>query len=99
MNGDTLYYGPNTNYAEKRPLEALLSSKTPLMMACSEFDPPRFQAEFTGLAQGCIEKQGQLPRCMVLSGHNHYSIASHLGTSDTRLADEIFAFIEQQIKA
>lgn len=92
---DTLYFGPQAEYASKSPLDALVNSTSPLMMACTEFDPPRFQAEFIGLGKKFIEKQGKLPRCMVLSGHNHYSIGSHLGTTDTRLSDEIFAFINQ----
>jgi arylformamidase len=92
---DTLYYGPQADYAAKHPLSALVNTTTPLMMACSEYDPPRFQAEFVGLAQARITQQGALPACMVLSGHNHYSIASHLGTSDTRLSDEILGFISK----
>lgn len=92
---DTLYYGPQADYADKRPLAALLACSTPLFFACTEFDPARFQTEFSGLALQSVESRGKLPRCMVLSGHNHYSIASHLGTDDTRLADEIFAFIAE----
>ena len=42
-----------------------------------------------------LDRHGLLPRSFVASGHNHYSIAYHLGTSDRRLADEIVAFVEK----
>ena len=35
-----------------------------------------------------------MPRAVIMTGHNHYTMSMHLGTSDTRLADEIAAFIE-----
>jgi hypothetical protein len=35
-----------------------------------------------------------MPRSVTLSGHNHYTMAMHLGTADRRLADEIAGFVE-----
>lgn len=92
---DTLYYGPQSEYEKRCPLTALVNSDIPLMVACTEYDPPRFQSEFVGLVQARIDKHGELPSAVILSGHNHYSIASHLGTSDTRLADEMLSFIDR----
>ena len=67
------------------------------MVVCSEFDPPRFQQEYLGLLQFRLEANQQLDLSMVLSGHNHYSVAGHLGTSDTRLRDEIAVFVSKVI--
>ena len=90
---DTLYYGAPDLYGERMPRDAVIGTTLPLMVAGAEFDPPRFQAELAGLLAARLDRHGMLPRTMIVSGHNHFSLAYHLGTSDTRLADEILAFI------
>lgn len=92
---DTLYYGDHFLYSSRMPLQAISQTHIPLMLACAEFDPPRFQTEFSALLQKIITTQGQMPRSVIVSGHNHYSLSIHLGTKDTRLADEIFTFIQE----
>jgi triacylglycerol lipase len=92
---DLSYYGADpARHAERLPLQAMVETSIPLLIACSEFDPARFQAEFVGLLQRRLERHGRLPRSYVASGHNHFSLAYHLGTSDTRMADEIKDFID-----
>ena len=89
---DGIYFREST----RMPLDALAGGRTPLLVAGAEFDPPRFQAEFLGLLRLRLERQGSLPRVHVASGHNHYSISLHLGGADTRLADEIIVFVNEQ---
>ncbi|QAY78112.1 alpha/beta hydrolase [Sphingosinicella sp. BN140058] len=89
---DTLYYGDPALYSERMPLDALVATTLPLFVACAEFDPPRFQAETLGLLQQRLARHGGLPRATIVTGHNHYSLACHLGSADTRLTDEIIAF-------
>lgn len=92
---DVSYYGDDASlHADRAPLSALVETSVPLFAACSEFDPPRFQAEFVGLLQKRLDAHGLLPRSYVGSGHNHFSMAYHLGTSDTRLSDEIISFAD-----
>lgn len=91
---DSIYYGDATLAAERMPREAVASTKLPLMVACAEYDPPRFQAEWVGLLQDRLARHGQLPCCHYASGHNHYSMAMHIGTSDRRLANEIKGFVD-----
>jgi acetyl esterase/lipase len=91
---DTLYYGDHALYAERMPRAAVAQTELPLFIACAEHDPARFQAEFLGLMKDRLERNGAMPRGYIASGHNHYSMAMHLGTSDTRLADEIVGFVE-----
>ena len=90
---DTLYYGAPDLYPARRPLEAMVATDLPLLIAGAEFDPPRFQAEFAGLLAARLERHGILRLAYLASGHNHFSLAYHLGGADTRLADEILAFI------
>uniref|UniRef100_UPI0035CB3CE9 alpha/beta hydrolase n=1 Tax=uncultured Sphingomonas sp. TaxID=158754 RepID=UPI0035CB3CE9 len=92
---DTAYYGPTDLYPDRWPREAVIDTTLPLLIAGAEFDPPRFQAEFAGLLAARLAKHGELPRAHFGSGHNHFSLAYHLGGSDTRLADEILAFVNQ----
>lgn len=90
---DTLYYGDPAYYGQRMPRDAVVETTLPLLVACAEFDPPRFQAEWAGLIRDRLARHGQLPQCHYASGHNHYSMAMHIGTSDRRLADEIAAFV------
>lgn len=90
---DTLYYGPQDLYAGRMPRDAVVAAELPLLVAGAEFDPPRFQAELVGLLAARLAAHGHAPRAYVASGHNHFSLAYHLGTADTRLADEILSFI------
>lgn len=90
---DEPYYGPNAEYPERMPREAVASTTIPLFVASAQYDPPRFQAEFLGLMEERLERHGTMPTGMIIPGHNHYSLAMHVGTSDRRLADEIVAFV------
>ncbi|MDR6510699.1 acetyl esterase/lipase [Novosphingobium capsulatum] len=90
---DQLYYGNAQDYAGRAPGEAITATTLPLLVAIAEFDPPRFQAEFLGLMADRLARHGTMPRGYIASGHNHYSMAMHLGSSDRRLADEIIAFV------
>ena len=89
---DERYYGTG-DYAAKAPIEAVSATKLPLMLACAHYDPARFQAEFLALLQQRLARHGTLPRSVILSGHNHYTMAMHLGTSDRRLEREIADFL------
>ena len=90
---DLRYYGAEAEYPDRAPRDAVTVTELPLYLACAEFDPPRFQAEWLGLMQDRLDRHGAMPRSYLASGHNHYSMAMHLGTSDRRLADDLLAFI------
>ena len=90
---DTLYYGKHELYADRMPLDAVASTTLPLLIASAEYDPPRFQTEFAELVKDRLERHGESTRSYVAADQNHYSMTMHLGTSDTRLADEICSFV------
>lgn len=89
------YYGPQEGYAARAPRGALVATKVPLLVACSQYDPPRFQSEFLSLMRDRLERHGTMPESFIGTGHNHYSLAMHLGTSDRRLADAIADFTKR----
>lgn len=91
---DERYYGAPETYADKSPRQAVVDTALPLLVTCSQYDPARFQAEFLGLMQARLAAHGTMPRAILMPGHNHYTLAMHLGTSDKRLEEEIAAFLE-----
>lgn len=95
---DTLYYGTHEQYPQRMPREAIVASELPMLVAGAEYDPPRFQEELTGLLAARLARHGHLPRAHIASGHNHFSLAYHLGTSDRRLADEIVSFVSDCVR-
>ncbi len=90
---DALYYGDPADYGIRAPREAVVGTTLPLFLACAQYDPTRFQRETIGLLADRLERHGTLPAAAILSGHNHYSLAMHLGTQDTRLSDQILGFL------
>lgn len=91
---DERYFGDPRDYPERCPKEAIAATSLPLFIAAAEFDPPRFQTEFFGLMRERLENHGRMPRGYIAAGHNHYTMAMHLGTDDERLSREIASFIK-----
>lgn len=92
---DQAYYGDPELYPLRMPRKAVVETRLPLLVACAEFDPPRFQAEFLGLMKERLEWHGAMPRATIVSGHNHYTMAMHLGTADQRLANDIVTLVKE----
>ncbi|MFM6854695.1 MAG: alpha/beta hydrolase [Sphingopyxis sp.] len=94
---DCIYYGPAAQYPARMPKSGVNGAPggpdVPLFIACAQHDPARFQAEFLGLMNDRLARDGTMPRAHMASGHNHYSMAMHLGSADTRLSTDILAFI------
>lgn len=95
---DCIYYGPHSLYEQRRPLEAMVKTELPLMVFCAQWDPQRFREESYQLAEARKKIPGRVTRFGELEGHNHYSMAMHLGSSDTRLSDELIAFAKDQLR-
>ncbi|QBM77418.1 alpha/beta hydrolase [Sphingomonas sp. AAP5] len=90
---DMLYYGPADTYPARHPRDAMVETGVPLLIACAEFDPARFQTETIAVLAARLARHGHLPRSHIAAGHNHFSLACHIGGADTRMTDEIRAFI------
>lgn len=90
---DTLYYGDAALYPERWPREAMIATTTPLLLACAEHEPARFKREAIGLLAARFDHLGQVSHFFYGAGHNHFSLAYHLGTADSRLSDAVRGFI------
>ena len=90
---DLLYYGEAALYPDRAPREAVASTHLPLLVATAQHDPERFQTEFARLLAARLDRHTDLPQLHYGNGHNHYTLAMHLGTRDTALADAIAAFV------
>lgn len=86
---DTAYLGDDVRLAPSR----IAASGVPLFLACAEFDPVRFQDDTLALAHAVRARRGDWPPMAVMGGHNHFSLACHLGGTDPRLADLLHAFV------
>lgn len=90
---DVPYYGADTLYPDRMPRTAVAQTAIPLFVACAQYDPPRFQAEFLGLMHERLAAHGTMPAGTIVPGHNHYTLAMHIGSDDCRLTNEIVRFI------
>ena len=90
---DERYYGAPAHYSERAPRAAMEETALPLFLACAQHDPARFQAEFLGLMAARLARHGTMPAAHIASGHNHYTMAMHLGSQDRRLETEILHFV------
>ncbi len=90
---DMAYYGEQRDYAGRCSLAALIATHLPLLVAWAELDPPRFQHEALRLLSERLDRHGRAPAAFCGNGHNHFSLAAHIGGSDTRLSDAALAFV------
>jgi len=94
-DGDIAYYGSDpSRYAERSALQGLLASKTPLMIAAAELDPPRIVEQFELLKQAACKRSSGCAHATMVPQHSHMSEAYAINTADTRLTDEILEFVK-----
>ena len=92
--GPTDYYGRDTAlYAERSSVKGLLQSKTPLMIAAAELDPPGFVDQFNRLKDASCKVAGGCAHAILLPQHSHMSEVYSINTSDDRLTREILEFV------
>jgi len=88
------YYGDDPfAWPEASTMSGLLTTKTPLLMAVSEFDPADFQTQAARFADRHAATNGRFPRLHWLAGHNHLSPVLEIGTPDSDLERHIMDFI------
>jgi triacylglycerol lipase len=89
------YYGDNpSRYAERSSLRGIEASKTPLLIAAAELDPPMFLANFEVLKQATCNGANGCARSVLLPQHSHMSEVYSINTADTRLTNEILDFVK-----
>lgn len=86
---DTAYLGKDVRIAPSR----IAACGIPLFLVCAEFDPVRFQDDTMALAAAARAQRGDWLPLAVVGGHNHFSLACHLGGTDQRLSDLLHCFI------
>ena len=92
------YYGHDLQLREQQSsILGLTRSKTPLLVAFSELDPPDFQRQGLLLLQALVEARGSLPYTVQMKHENHVSALFRLGLPDDPLGAELERFIERHI--
>lgn len=92
------YYGSDPSHHRARStLDALATTDIPLFISTAEEDPDGFQAQALTLLQRIATQRGRMPAFCVLSEHNHFTQAFHIGSNDQRLTDLLSTFIEAHL--
>lgn len=88
------YWGDvSTDPASKEVLGNIERSSIPLLVVTAEYDPDRFHTTAARLVHELTVEHGVRVRTRQLRGHNHSSYMAGIGTSDTRLQEEIIDFM------
>jgi triacylglycerol lipase len=94
-DAEIAYFGSDPSlYAERSSLQGLLATKIPLMVSAAELDPPRFVEQFERIKQARCKQPSGCARAYMLPQHSHISEVYAINTADTRLTDEILAFVK-----
>lgn len=64
------------------------------MITAAELDPPRFVEQFEKMRQATCEGANGCARIYMLPQHSHISETYSINTADTRLSDQILAFVK-----
>ena len=89
------YFGSDpARYAERSSLKGLVESKLPLFISAAELDPPRFVEQFEKLQHATCEGPNGCAKGFMLPQHSHMSEVYAINTADTRLTDQILAFVK-----
>jgi len=89
------YFGSDpSRHAERSSVKGLLATKTPLMIAAAELDPPRFVEQFELLKQAACKRPTGCAHATMVPQHSHMSEMYAINVYDGRLTDEILEFVK-----
>jgi triacylglycerol lipase len=92
------YYGDDpSRYPACNTVPALARGGLPLLLAVAENDPPEFELQAVELMSAWHLEQGRLPRFVRLAGHNHVSIAQHIGACESALTRELLDLARTEV--
>jgi triacylglycerol lipase len=93
--GPSAYFGTDPAlYAERSSVNGLLKTKTPLMIAAAELDPPGFVEQLDLLKDSLCKSEHGCVRSFLVPQHSHMSEVYSINTADTRLTDEVLDFVK-----
>jgi acetyl esterase/lipase len=93
--GPSAYFGTDPAlYAERSSVNGLLKTKTPLMIAAAELDPPGFVEQLNLLKDSLCKSEHGCVRSFLVPQHSHMSEVYSINTADTRLTDEVLDFVK-----
>jgi triacylglycerol lipase len=88
------YYGDDPfAWGPMGSMTGLLTTKTPVLMTVSEYDPRDFQLQAASFASRYTIAHGAFPRLHWLAGHNHLSTVLEIGAPGSDLEHLVMDFI------
>lgn len=93
---NAVYYGSDPEaLAAAASIPGLCTTDVPLLVTTAEFDPPQFQRYSADLLGALVAAKGALPDFAEADGHNHFSVAMHLGTEQRWFGDRLCRFVDK----
>ncbi len=90
------YYGKDRNgWGPASCMAGLLASDVPMQFSAAEFDPDDFHRQAAQLVEQWTQTKGRLPEMQYLSGHNHLSPASSIGSPHDEIERMVAGFISR----
>ena len=91
---DLLYFGENGDREAQSMVNALDGRMIPVLVVWAQNEPALITAQTLQLVEALAARDGHLPPSVTAMGHNHISIAEHIGTADETLAPDLLEFIQ-----
>ena len=94
-DAELAYFGSDpSRYGERSSLKGLVETRTPLMFAAAELDPPRFVEQFELIKQATCKGASGCAKTFMIPQHSHMSEVYSINTDDTRLTDQVLEFVK-----
>ena len=90
---DLQYYGAEGDRAAQSIINALDGRRIPLMIGYAELEPDVIMDQTRLLIEAVSRRDGRMPLVVSAPGHNHLSIASHIGSGDDTIAPDMLEFV------
>lgn len=90
------YYGNDpTLYPACNAIPGLIRYGRPILIGAAENDPPEFELQALELMNAWHRAYARLPDFIQLAGHNHISVAAHIGACDSALTRRLTGFLKR----
>jgi triacylglycerol lipase len=91
---DNVYYGPAGTLAERSSTAGLIKSRTPLLVAYAELDPPPMVAQAQAL-DAALTAAGRDHALLLAAKHGHMSESYAINTGDESVSGPVMRFIRK----
>ncbi|HZF53391.1 MAG TPA: alpha/beta hydrolase [Polyangiaceae bacterium] len=90
------YFGSDeAKYPEQSTLKGMVETPVPALVALAELDTSDFERQTLAYVNAYFQARGEWPNLIRVMGHNHFTLAFHIGSADDSLAGQMLGFIRR----